>query len=123
MLYGLWAAQILLALLFLYAGVTKTLLSRERLVAMGTTAAAVISEPLLRFIGICELLGAIGLIAPRLFHLDAFLTPAAAALLGVVMLLASAFHLRRHETKVAAFNWLFLALCLAVAYGTTRIPA
>ena len=54
----LWVVQALLALVFLFAGVTKFMLPSEQLTQGG------MSLGFIRFIGVCEILGAIGLIVP-----------------------------------------------------------
>src|SRR5215208_3949339 len=76
----LWIVQTLLALLFLFAGGTKLVMPIEVLTA-GTTLPGVF----LRFIGVCEVLGAIGLILPELLRIRRGLTPLAAAALVIIM--------------------------------------
>ena len=77
----LWVIQGLLAALFLFAGGFK--------LAMPLAALAKVS-PLpalfLKFIGVCEVTGALGLILPALLHIREGLTPLAAAGLLVIML-------------------------------------
>jgi hypothetical protein len=72
---------------------------------------------MVRTIGILEILGAIGLVAPALTKILPELTPVAALLLGVVMVLAIGFHLSRREYPNAAFNVILGLLAFAVAYG------
>lgn len=79
--YALWTVQVLLGLLFLFAGVTKFTMSSEDL-----TKDINLSVPFLRFIGVCEVLGAIGLIVPGLAHVRRGLTPLAAAGLVIIMI-------------------------------------
>jgi hypothetical protein len=76
----LWIVQGLLAALFLFAGGMKLILPPEAM-------AGPISLPLafLRFIGVTEVLGAIGLILPGLFRIHVGLTPLAAAGLVIIM--------------------------------------
>lgn len=76
----LWIVQTLLALLFLLAGSTKLLLPAAEL-----TAAGPLPTPLLRLIGVFELLGAAGLILPGLLHVRPELTPLAARGLVIIM--------------------------------------
>ena len=78
---ALWAIQGLLAALFLFAGGFK--------LAMPLAALAKVSPlpaPFLKFIGVCEVSGALGLILPGLLHIHERLTPLAAAGLVVIML-------------------------------------
>ncbi|MGH2608331.1 MAG: DoxX family protein [Tepidiformaceae bacterium] len=76
----LWATQAILAAIFLFAGVMK-------LVSPADTLADQSSLPVLflRLIGLCETLGAIGLIIPGLLRIRTGLTPLAAAGLVVIM--------------------------------------
>jgi len=77
----LWVVQGLLAALFLFAGVMKLVLPVE---AMAGPVA--LPGLLLRFIGVCEALGAIGLILPGLLGIHRELTPLAAAGLVIIMI-------------------------------------
>jgi uncharacterized membrane protein YphA (DoxX/SURF4 family) len=77
----LWGVQVVLALLFLFAGVMKLITPFEVLQAQSSG----ISVSLLRFIGVCEVLGALGLVLPGLFRIKQFLTPLAAAGLTIIM--------------------------------------
>ena len=77
-----WAIQILLALLFVFAGGSKFAMSDQEL----TAGAPVFSALFLRFIGVCEVLGAAGLVLPVLLNIRPGLTPLAAAGLVVIMI-------------------------------------
>ena len=70
----LWIVQTLLALLFLLAGSMKLILPIE---AMAGPIG--LPGPFLRFIGVAEMLGGIGLILPWLLNIRPLLTPLAAA--------------------------------------------
>src|SRR5687767_15747196 len=83
---ALWIIQILLALLFLFAGGTKLVLPAETLQAMGSPNQIMLPGLLLKFIGLCEVLGALGLILPGLLHKRPSLTPLAAAGLVIIMI-------------------------------------
>jgi hypothetical protein len=76
----LWVMQILLALVFLFAAVTKFVMPAEQL-----TAQSSMSATFLRFIGTMEVLGALGLVLPWLLRIRPMLTPLAAAGLVVIM--------------------------------------
>ena len=82
----LWILQILLALLFLFAGGTKLVLSAEVLKSMGSPNQVQLPILFLRFIGLCELLGALGLILPGLLRMRRGLTPVAAAGLLIILI-------------------------------------
>src|SRR5262245_23448243 len=77
----LWTLQGLLALLFLFAGGTKLAMDPIALAAQSHMSATFV-----QFIGVCELLGAVGLVAPWLTGIRQSLTPLAAALLVVIMI-------------------------------------
>jgi hypothetical protein len=86
MRYALWFIQILLAVLFLGAGAAKIVLPIE---ALGLPYA--LPPVFVRFIGACEVLGALGLILPGALRIRTELTPLAALGLTTVMLGASMF--------------------------------
>jgi general stress protein CsbA len=77
----LWTLQGLLALLFLFGGVAKLAMPPDELAAQAHMPAT-----LLRFVSVCELLGAIGLIVPELTGIRRGLTPLAGAGLIVIMI-------------------------------------
>ena len=81
MTYVLWIVQVLLALIFLFTGGMKLLLPVEEL-----TAAMPMPGLFLQFIGVMEVLGALGLILPGLLRIRPGLTPLAAAGLVIIMI-------------------------------------
>src|SRR5262249_36978408 len=85
----LWIIQILLAALFLFAGVMKLVLPLEKL-----TGPVAVPGLFLRFIGLCETLGGLGLILPGLLRIRPGLTPLAAAGLVIIMVGATGVNLR-----------------------------
>src|SRR5436190_21902050 len=82
MIYVLWVVQALLALVFLFAGGAKLLMPAEELMKGPVT----VPVPFLRFIGVCEVLGAFGLILPGLFKIRQELTSLAASGLVIIMI-------------------------------------
>jgi uncharacterized membrane protein YphA (DoxX/SURF4 family) len=117
---ALWVCQIFLALAFLYSGATKSTQPVPRLVAAGQTGVDGLPAGLVRLIGISELLGVLGLLLPWHFQILPALTPAAAACLGIVMVLAARVHFRRREYKTMAANLFLLTLCMIMAFGRFR---
>ncbi|HEX3269879.1 MAG TPA: DoxX family protein [Ktedonobacterales bacterium] len=113
---SLWIVQVLLALAFLLAGVPKATQPIPAL-AKRITWANDVPEPLVRLIGVAEILGALGLILPALTGILPWLTVAAAIGLAVVMAAAIIFHILRGETNRIAMNVILLALLLFVVYG------
>ena len=81
MTYVLWIAQGLLALLFLFTGGIKLVLPLEVL-----TEGTPLPGWFVRFLGVAEVLGAIGLILPGLLRIRPGLTPLAAAGLVIIMI-------------------------------------
>lgn len=113
---GLWIVQILLAGAFAAAGFMKATTPLADLVQMlpwvATTPAF-----LVRFIGVAELAGAVGLILPALTRIKPSLTAVAAAALVLVMLLASLFHISRGELGALPVNTVLAGLAAFVAWG------
>src|SRR5579884_1575006 len=72
---------------------------------------------LTRFIGVSEMLGAIGLILPALTHVLPWLTIAAAVGLALVMVCAAVFHASRREYSPVSINVVLLVLALFIVYG------
>ena len=118
---ALWIIQILLALLFLFAGGTKLLLPIETLTAMGPPNQVVLPGLLLRFIGVCEVLGALGLVLPGLLRIRPKLTPLAAAGLLIIMIGATIITIMGPGVGAAVPPFVVGLLCAFVAYGRTRL--
>ena len=115
---ALWSAQILLALLFGAAGVMKTFMAPEALVPMGLNFATEIPLWLLRFIGVCEMAGAVAIILPAATRIMPIFTSLAALGFVMIQVLAIGFHLMRGEiVDVATMNVALLALSAFVLWG------
>lgn len=118
---GLWAAQIILAGFFGMAGVMKTFMAPADLVAMGILYATEIPLGLLRFIGVSELAGAIGILLPAASRILPRLTPLAALGFAIIQVLAIGFHAVRGElAMMAPINILLLALSVFVLWGRLK---
>lgn len=111
---ALWIVQGLLAALFIFAGATKLILPVEEM-----TAQMPIALPgwFLRFIGVVELLGALGLILPWLTGIQPILTPLAAAGLMIIMIGAAVLTVIAGDVAMALFPLVVGILCAFVAYG------
>ena len=67
--------------------------------------------------GAMEILGALGVILPRLTGILPLLTPVAAAGLALIMAVAISLHVRRKESSAVGLTGLLLLLAAFVAYG------
>jgi uncharacterized membrane protein YphA (DoxX/SURF4 family) len=113
---SLWVAQGLLALAFGMAGLMKATTPLAELATKLPWAADL--PHLVRFIGISELLGAIGVVLPAATRIQPRLTPLAASGLVLVMGLALLFHASRGELAQAApINLVLGGLAAFVAWG------
>ena len=116
----LWITQIVLALLFLFAGGTKLLLSSETLASMGSPNQVVLPVWFLRFIGVAEVLGALGLILPGLFRRQQHLTALAALGLTIIMIGAVVVTTIGDGPKMAITPLIVGLLCGLVAYARMK---
>lgn len=112
----LWVLQIVLAAMFLTAGVMKATQPKDKL-AEKLPWVEDFCAGTVRFIGVVELLAAIGLVLPAATGIAPVLTPLAATGLAVVMLLAANTHRRRHETTAIVFNAALFVAAVVVAWG------
>ncbi len=116
MTYALWIVQGLLALLFLWAGGIKLVLPLEQL-----TGPVPLPGLFLRFIGVAEVLGAIGLILPGLLRIRPGLTPLAAAGLVIIMIGATALTLAGGDFAPALMPLVVGLLSAFVAHSRWRL--
>ena len=115
---ALWIVAGLLAALFLFAGVNKVLLPREKLAAApGGGWVNDFSDGFVRALGAVEVVGAVGLILPKALDIAPVLTPLAALGLAVIMAGAVVLRIRRGETTAMLVNLTYLVLALFVAWG------
>jgi DoxX-like protein len=112
----LWALQILLAALFLFAGGMKLILPIGELTRQSSLPGAFI-----RFIGVVEVLGGIGLVVPGLTRIRPSLTVAAAVGLVIVMAGAVVITLQTGPATAALFPLLVGVLLAFVAWGRLRL--
>ncbi|MCD2443676.1 DoxX family protein [Agromyces sp. SYSU K20354] len=99
MIIALWIATVLLALVFLMAGVVKSTTPREKLLPKMAYMED-LSDGQARAVGVLEFLGALGLILPAATGILPWLTPVAAFALTITMAVATALHVRRRESFV-----------------------
>lgn len=110
-----WVFSGVLAIVFLVVGITKAL--RYGLARKAFAWVSDLPEPLVRFIGLVEILGALGLVLPVATGMYAWLTPVAAIALGLLVLMAASFHAVRRESDQVFLNVLLLILLGVVAYS------
>lgn len=115
-----WIIQALVALAFLAAGSMKTFLPISTL-SKNLTWTSHAPALLVRFIGICEILGGLGLILPPLFHILPWLTIAAAVGLALIMVGAIVFHVVRKEGATVTPSVVLLILAILIIVGRTAI--
>jgi uncharacterized membrane protein YphA (DoxX/SURF4 family) len=118
---GLWVAQILLCVVYGASGAMNSSMSVESLMTMGMTHAGALPYWLLRFLGISELAGSVGIILPALTRIKPYLTPLAALGFTAIQVLAIGFHIERGEfAKMAPINLALIALSLFVLWGRIK---
>lgn len=115
----LWITQGLFAVMFIMAGAMKSFQSAE---ALSEALPWVTSTPLalVRFIGISELLGGIGLLLPSLLRIKPFLTVWAAVGIATIMVFAAVFHVSRGEFSAIGANVIFIAIAAFIAWGRSK---
>jgi hypothetical protein len=113
---ALWAVQGTLAALFLFAGGMKLVLPIEQM-------AGPVALPgwFLRFIGVSEVAGALGLLLPAVLRVKPVLTPLAAAGLTVIMIGATTLTAATMPASMAVVPFVTGVLAACVAYGRTRL--
>jgi uncharacterized membrane protein YphA (DoxX/SURF4 family) len=113
----LWIIQILLGLLFLFSGSMKFVMTVQQ---MNEQAPVVLPGLFLHFIGVCEILGGIGLILPSLLRIKPGLTPLAAAGLAIITAGATVITLMGPMKGMALLPFVTCMLCIFVAWGRWR---
>ena len=113
---ALWIIQILLALLFLFAGGMKLITPIEEM-----TQQIAMPGLFLRFIGVCEVLGGLGLVLPWFLRIRPGLTPLAAVGLVIIMIGATVTTIMTGQIAISLVPVVVGVLCLFVAYGRWRL--
>jgi len=114
----LWILQCLLGLLFIFSGTTKFVMSVEQMNAQGPIF---LPGVFLHFIGVCEILGGIGLIVPSALRIAPRLTPLAAAGLAIITAGATVITLMGPMKGMAVIPFVTCLLCIFVAWGRWSI--
>jgi uncharacterized membrane protein YphA (DoxX/SURF4 family) len=120
--YGLWTAQVLLAVVFAMTGFIKLTMSSANLMQK-MPAGLTLPVALIRFIGVAEVAGVIGLILPSATRILPVLTPIAAGALALVMALAAILHASRGEIAPLFTVLVLGAVAVFISWGRTdRVP-
>jgi hypothetical protein len=114
---SLWVLQALLAMAFLAHGWVLLFPPVSMIAQMN----AAIPRGLQIFIGVAEVLAAVGLTLPGITRIQPWLVPCAAAGLMIVMISATVFHAMRGEMSSAATTAILLAVATFVAYMRWRV--
>ena len=114
---ALWVLQLLMAALFFWHGQFSVFPPADMVAMMNEN----IGEGLRMFIGVAEILAAIGLILPGLTRILPWLTAVAAAGLMIIMSSASVFHLVRGETASAISAFVIFLLVSVIAYTRWKV--
>jgi uncharacterized membrane protein YphA (DoxX/SURF4 family) len=112
---ALWVVQILLAAMFIMAGGMKAFAYEKAKASIPWVKET--SPGFVRFIGIAELLGGIGLILPVALNITPSLTGIAGLGIALIMLLAVIFHARRKENKPIGMNVIVMLIAIFVVIG------
>jgi uncharacterized membrane protein len=114
---ALWIIQALMALLFLFAGVMKFIMPVEE---MTKNMPVAMSGTFLHFIGVCEILGGLGLVLPGLFRIKPGLTVLAAIGLIIIMIGAVVISFIGGRPADAVVPIVVALLLAFIAYGRSR---
>ncbi|MBK8955370.1 MAG: DoxX family protein [Saprospiraceae bacterium] len=117
----LWIFQAIMALTFIIPGIAKLIYPVPKLVDKGMTGVEGLSPSLVIFIGISEILGAIGLILPEYLAILPVLTVVASICLGLIMIPAAIISFKRQEYKRIVINIIIFFICMFIAWGRAAL--
>jgi len=116
---GLWISQAILAVTFGMAGMMQISMPVGDL-AKSLPWVEDVPEFLVRFIGVCELAGALGMVLPSLTRILPVLTPIAGVGLAEIVLFATVLHLMRGQVSGFGTSVFLGSLSALVAWGRFR---
>jgi uncharacterized membrane protein YphA (DoxX/SURF4 family) len=112
----LWIAQVLVSLTFIASGYVKFTTPIPELAKMMPWTGQ-LPVAFVRFIGLVDFTGGIGILLPALTRIKPRLTVLAALGCTVLQILATIFHLSRGEANVTPLNFVLLTLSVFVLWG------
>lgn len=113
----LWILQVLLSLFFLFAGGSKLWMSTEAMEKMSPPNTIALPGWFMKFIGVCEILGGLGLVLPGLTKIKRGLTPLAATGLIIIIIGAIVVSAMGPGFSFAVMPLITGILLAIVAYG------
>ena len=113
----LWILQVLIAAAYMAHGLMFLFPPADVVEAMNAT----ISRPMQLFLGVCEVLAALGLTLPGLLRIQPWLVPLAAAGLMPIMIGATVLHIQRNEVSSAIITAILFVLLTVVAYMRWKV--
>ena len=113
----LWVLQGLVSLVFLFSGGTKLVMSAEKMREMSPPNSIMLPGAFVKFIGVMEILGGLGLILPGLTKVRKNLTPVAAFCLLIIMIGAVVISIMGPGVGAAIIPFVVGILCAVIAYG------
>ncbi|XAH21716.1 DoxX family protein [Xylophilus sp. GW821-FHT01B05] len=116
---SLWGAQFVLAGLFLFSAFMKLATPFPELARMMPWTGE-LPQTFVRFIGLVDLAGGLGILLPSLTRVLPRLTVLAALGCTVLQVFAIVFHVSRGEAPMIVLNIPMLALALFVLWGRAR---
>lgn len=116
---ALWIVAEVLGVAFVVGGIIKMLLPRDRFASVNasTAWAAEFNPRTFKAIGAVETLGGLGMALPAVIDVLPMLVPVAASGMALYMSGAATTRIRREEWGPLLGDFLFLGLCLFVAWG------
>jgi hypothetical protein len=114
---ALWILQVLLALAFLAHGLMLVFPPASIVDQMNAS----MSRDFQLFLGIAEVLAAVGLTLPGITGIQPWWTQWAAVGIMIVMVSATVFHAMRNEISSAVITFVLLVMATCVAYMRWRV--
>jgi hypothetical protein len=116
---GLWAAQLIVFILFTLFGSMKLFMPIDRLAEMWVWPGQVASW-FLHFTGVLDVAGGIGVLLPAVTRIRPGLTVLAALGCALLQIVAIIFHLSRGEAAAVPLNLVLLALSTFIFWGRSK---